>query len=64
MKISLITVQETSHQCHVQKQDMDTNFGLEVAGRLKRLPPGQNAYMKFKIQQLLFGIEFSQQKSA
>ena len=37
---------------------MDINFGLEVAGRLKRLTPRQNAIAKLQIQQVLFNIEF------
>ena len=42
---SLREIQEASRQRRAQKEDMDTNFALEVAGRLKRLPPRQNAYM-------------------
>ena len=61
---SLREIQEASRQRRAQKEDMDTNFALEVAGRLKRLPLRQNAYVKLKIQQLLFEIEFSQQESA
>ena len=72
---SLREIQEASRQRRAQKDDLDTNdtnytndldtnFALEVAGRLKRLPPRQNAYAKLKIQQLLFEIEFSEQESA
>ena len=42
---------------------MDTNFCLEVAGRLKRLAPKENAFVKLKIQQLLFEVEFANNAS-
>ena len=38
-KASSINIQERSHQRQAQREDMDTNFCLEVAGRLKRLAP-------------------------
>ena len=57
---SLKEIQETACERRAQKEDMDTNFALEVAGRLKRLSPRQNAYMKLQIQQLLFNVEFPQ----
>ena len=57
---SLQEIQETAREHRAQKEDTHTNFALEVAGRLKRLPPRQNAYMKLHIQQLLFNVEFPQ----
>ena len=36
---SLKEIQETARERRAQKEDMGTNFALEVAGRLKRLPP-------------------------
>ena len=55
---SLKDIQESSRERQAQKENMDLNFGLEVAGRLRRLPPKQNAFAKLQIQQLLFSIEF------
>ena len=49
-----------SREHRAQKEDMDTNFVLEVAGRLKKLSPRQNAYLKLQIQQLLVNVEFPQ----
>ena len=56
---SLKELQESSRERRTaQKADMDINFALEVAGRLKRLPPRKNAYVKLQIKQLLFYVEF------
>ena len=60
---SLKDIQERSHQRQAQRDDMDTNFCLEVAGRLKRLAPKENAFVKLKIQQLLFEVEFANNAS-
>ena len=60
---SLKEIQETARGRRTQKEDMDANFALEVAGRLRRLPPKQNAYAKLQIQQLLFSIEFHQESA-
>ena len=57
---SLKEIQETARERRAQKDDMDFNFALEVAGRLKRLPPRQNAFAKLQIQQLLFSVEFQE----
>ena len=43
---SLKEIQEAARERQAQKDDMDMNFALEVAGRLRRLPPRQNAYVK------------------
>ena len=56
---SLKDIHERSLQRSIQKEDLDTNFCLEVAGRLKRLSPKDNAFAKMTIQQLLFEIEFA-----
>ena len=56
-------IQERSHQRQAQGEDMDTNFCPEVAGRLKRLAPKENAFVKLKIQQLLFEVEFANNAS-
>ncbi|KAL5510324.1 hypothetical protein EMCRGX_G005852 [Ephydatia muelleri] len=61
---SLKDIQERSHQRQAQRDDMDTNFCLEVAGRLKRLAPKENAFVKLKIQHLLFEVEFANNASA
>ena len=50
---------ERSLQRSLQKEDLDTTFYLEVAGRLKRLSSKDNAFAKMKIQQMLFDIEFA-----
>ena len=55
---SLQEMQESVRERRAQKEDMDLNFALEIAGRLRRLPPRQNAYVKLQIQQLLFNVEF------
>ena len=60
---SLKDIQERSHQRQAQRDDMDTNFCLEVAGRLKRLAPKENAFVKLKIQHLLFEVEFANNAS-
>ena len=55
---SLKEIQDNARERRTKKEDMDLNFALEVAGRLRRLPPRQNACAKLQIQQLLFSIEF------
>ena len=58
---SLQEIQDKACERRSQKDDnMDLNFALEIAGRLRRLSPQQNAYVKLQIQQLLFSVEFSQ----
>ena len=57
---SLRDIQETAQQRRTQKEDMDANFCLEIAGRLKRLEPRKNAYAKLQIQKLLYDVEFSE----
>ena len=44
---SLREIQEIAQQRRTQKEDMDANFCLEVAGRLKRLEP---CYVKLEIR--------------
>ena len=61
---SLKDIQESMHQRRVQKEDMHLNFALEVAGRLRRLPPRKNAFVKLQIQQLLFSVEFQDSETA
>lgn len=61
---SLREIQEPSQQRRALKEDIDANFGMEVAGRLKSLHPKQNALAKLKIQQILFDMEFGEQDSA
>ena len=55
---SLNRIQESARERRQQKEDLDINFGLEAAGRLKRLTPRQNALAKLQIQQVLFDTEF------
>ena len=55
---TLQELKERGRERQSQKEDMDVNFGLEVAGRLKRLKNRQNALAKLKIQQVLFNREF------
>ena len=57
---SLQEIQERARERRAEKDDMDLNFALEIAGRLKRLNPRQNAYVKLQVQQLLFNVEFGQ----
>ena len=54
---SLCEVQKASS---ARRAQMETTFALEVAGRLKRLPPKDNAYAKLQIQEILFDIKFGQ----
>ena len=56
---SLQEIQERARERRAE-EDMDLNFALEIAGRLKRLNPRQNAYVKLQVQQLLFNVEFGQ----
>ena len=56
---SLEVIQANAHERRSQKEDMDYNFAMEIAGRLRRLSPQCNAYAKLHIQQLLFNIEFA-----
>ncbi|KAL5460196.1 hypothetical protein EMCRGX_G033624 [Ephydatia muelleri] len=60
---SLKEISDRAMQRQVQKDDMDASFCQEVAGRLKRLSPKDNALAKMKIQKFLFDIEFPAQKS-
>ena len=60
---SLKDLQDGARDRRRHKEDMDFNFALEVAGRLKRMTPRQNALAKLQIQQLLFNIEFSEENS-
>ena len=57
---SLKEIQESTRERRAQMDDMDFNFALEVAGRLRRLSPKLNAFAKLQIQQLLFDIEFQE----
>ena len=59
---TLKELQESARERRGQKEDMDFNFALEVAGRLKRMTPRQNALANLQIQQLLFNIEFPGQQ--
>ena len=55
---SLKEISDRAMQRQIQKDDMDASFCQEVAGRLKRLSPKDNALAKMKIQKLLFDTEF------
>ena len=55
---SIQSLQECSRERQSHKEDIDVNFGLEVAGHMKRIIKRQNAIAKIQIQQFLFDIEF------
>ena len=55
---SLQGIQERAAHRQERKEDLDDHFGKEVAGRLKRLTPQQNAAAKLQIQQVLYNFEF------
>ena len=40
---SLKEIQDNARERRTKKEDMDLNFALEVAGRLRRLPPRQTS---------------------
>ena len=41
-----------------EEVDPDTHFCMELASRLRRLPPRQNALAKIRLQQVFFDLEY------